>query len=727
MDINKLFSQLNNPDDYIKVETKKHRYYTYKLPLTFDTETSHNHDEDNPLAWVYSWALCWDASQELYQFGRTITGFISFLKALEAKLDHLSKQYGGTFKVVIYVHNLSYDYLFAYPWLNQQFVVKSEFYIDKKHILRASVGSHIIFKDSLTYFNMSLAEISNNYPIQHVKQVGTVDYNAIHFSSDKLSEADIKYQLYDVYALQEALVIDFELNNYNVCTAPMTSTGKVRKICHDAANECEYARDDFLATQPHPIYYKLMRKVFAGGYTHGNRFYREQTVNYKTTYSDPNTFKIGHRDFRSAYPSMMRKIKYPTGSIHQLKKPTIDECYRDDKCTWGLFGADSVELKDKMCPYPFLSRSKCDTECGCFVCDNGRVLECDDKFTFYACDYDIRILREIYDFKNLEPLWLCQTDNAPLPEWFTAVIDHYYKEKSDLKAQVKKLRAEGADKDTIYEAEMRLLRAKQYLNSLYGMCAMDYCKPEFKRDKTGEIKPTDPNYYKLIRKHYGIYHGEPTDDAPGFLPYQWCIYVTAGVRYELYRRIKICGYNFLYADTDSIFYISTPDIEKQFDDLNKLTELNALNAGMYITTEDGKKITYDSFDIEDFIKEFRFLHAKCYAYIDNEDELHVTIAGVANRKLEGLNADGSPHYIYSSDELGSIDNLSTGFTFKKCGSTLVTYYKHEPELLEVSPGKYEHVADGAIISENTKTMSVGDEDFILMWHNELINRGIYHN
>ena len=717
---------LDNMDDYIKTETKKHVYYTHKLPFTFDTETSHNHDEDNPLSWVYSWAICWDAKHEDHSFGRNISQFIALLKSLDFKLTQLSSEFGGTVKVVIYVHNLSYDYIYIYPWINQQFKIKSEFYIDKKHILRASIGDHMILKDSLVYFNMSLAEICDNYPITHIKQIGTVDYNAIHYSTDELDGADIKYQLYDVYSLQEALIIDFELNNYDVTTAPLTSTGKVRKICHTASDKCTGARDAFLQTQPHPIYYKLMRKVFAGGYTHGNRFWREKTVNAESVGEDPTTFKIGHRDFRSAYPSMMRKIKYPIGEIKQLKHPTIEDFYKEDKCTWGLFGADSVKLRDKMCPYPFLSRSKCDTESGCFITDNGRVLECDDKFTFYACDYDIRILQEVYEFENLQPLWVCQTDNAPLPEWFTAVIDYYYKEKSDLKVQVKKLRAEGAPRDVIYDAEMRLLRAKRYLNSLYGMSAMDYCKPEFKRDKNGEVNATDPNYYKLIRKHYGIYHGEPSEVAPGFLPYQWAIYVTAGVRYELYQRIKICGYNFLYADTDSIFYISTPEIEKKFDDLNKLTEKNALNKGMYITTEDGKIVTYDSFDVEDFIKEFRFLHSKCYAYIDNDNKLNVTIAGVSNRKLDKLNEDGSPHYYYSSDELGDINNLSAGFTFKKCGSTLVTYYQRAPDLIEVASGKYEHVSDGAIISENTKTLTVGDEDFILMWHNELINRGIYH-
>lgn len=716
----------DNLDDFIKTRDKDKKIISiYSVPFTADTETSHNHNEENPLAWIYQWAICIDAKNEIALTGRTVGEFIDALLNIDNELKEISKITGRIAKVIIYFHNLPYDYTYLYKHLLQFFDVKNEFWLDKRHILKADIGDHIILKDSYKYFGMSLEKVCESYNVVHKKLVGAVDYNEIHYTSDPLSAEEWQYQLNDVFGLQEALIKDFEINNYTTASAPLTSTGKVRQLCRMEYEKYKDSRKEFLKTKPSRIAYKVMRKVFAGGYTHGNRFYRSVTINSKYFGHD---IKIKHRDFRSDYPSCMRKYKFPSGRIDQIKKPTINDFFDNKYCVWGIIGADSIELKDKLCPFPFLSASKIDTKSGAEVCDNGRVLECMDKIMIYVTSWDLKILLEQYNFTNIKVLMAYRSLAKPLPEWFINVIDTQYKSKSDLKARVKYLEKIGANRDDIYDANMVLLRSKGFLNGLYGMCAMDYCKALIERDENFEPQLQKIDYESCIDKHYGIYKGKSgkkfvAKSANGFLPYQWSMFVTSTARYELYNCCKICGENFLYADTDSIFYIETSAIEKKFKKLNEHKRKHAIKKGMYIITDNGKIETYDSFDIEDEGTEFRFLHSKCYAYI-TDNKLKVTVSGVASRRLIGVK-DNKPIYYYSSDELGSIENLKDNFVFKKCGSTKIKYYSLEPELLEVAEGKFETVSDGAIITENQKTLSLGDDDFIVFYYDEIRN-GRYH-
>lgn len=710
----------NNLDDFIRTTQHKQLCAFYRIPLTGDTETSHNHDDINPLAWVYQWAVCLDAAHEIALTGRTIKELLTTLQNIDTELTQISKILGRCSKVVIYFHNLPYDYTYIRQILATGFDIKNEFYIDKRHILKVDIGEHIILKDSFKYFNMSLEKVCETYDTPHKKLVGTVDYNAIHYSDDVLTGTDWNYQLNDVYGLQEALISDFELNNYNVITAPLTSTGKVRRICHNASDNDNNARNIFLRSYPTPFEYKVMRNTFTGAFTHGNRFYRGVTIDDKYFGKD---VKIVHRDFRSDYPSCMRKYKFPVGKFWKIKKPTIKDFFRKDYNTWGLIGADSVELKDKECPFPFLSASKTDSRYNTEICDNGRVLEINEKFTTYVTEYDLRILLEQYTFTNLKVLLAYQCKSEFLPSWFTDTIDLYYKKKTDLKEHVKYLEKTGASRDAIYTANMELLFVKQFLNGLYGMTAQDVCKPPITRDEHGALYVGNIDYKKCLNKHYGKYGRFTSPTSNGFLPYYWSIYTTSTSRYELYNCCKICGDNFLYADTDSIFYISSNRIEKKFEKLNNHKRRHAIKKGLYIKSNSGKLVTYDSFDIEDTGSAFRFLHAKCYAY-ETSGQLKVTVSGVANRRLIDVK-DGKPVYFYSSDELGDINNLQDNFTFKKCGSTKVKYVELPLQDVTIN-GHLETVGDGAIISENKKQITIGTDDFITFYADE-IRKGIYHN
>ena len=180
---------------------------------------------------------------------------------------------------------------------------------------------------------------------------------------------------------------------------------------------------------------------------------------------------------------------------------------------------------------------------------------------------------------------------------------------------------------------------------------------------------------------------------------QWGSWTTAWSRYILLQYAEIIGWdNCLYCDTDSMFYISNPELEKKLDRIAEQNEKEAIKAGAYIKTEDGKIVTYNSFDPEkDHLKitEFRALHSKCYAFIV-DGKLKSTIAGV--------------NAAYRDAELGDIENLKHGMTFHKAGGTRV-YYDESPLTVEDIDGHMIEHGGAAIIYQSVKTIKFEPWEF----------------
>ena len=104
---------------------------------------------------------------------------------------------------------------------------------------------------------------------------------------------------------------------------------------------------------------------------------------------------------------------------------------------------------------------------------------------------------------------------------------------------------------------------------LYGCMVMNPLRPEldidYESDKPMKIIRNIHSDQDIIDGLEDYYKGRNN-----FLPYQAGCFVTAAARYELYEYIKTIGYeNVYYCDTDSIFYESTPEIEKKVEALNK--------------------------------------------------------------------------------------------------------------------------------------------------------------
>ena len=213
--------------------------------------------------------------------------------------------------------------------------------------------------------------------------------------------------------------------------------------------------------------------------------------------------------------------------------------------------------------------------------------------------------------------------------------------------------------------------------------------------KNGTFEKTQPNEKdgsKQLNEYYDNYNS--------FMPYQIGIYVTAHCRHELINLIEKIGYDkFLYCDTDSIFWLadeSEKDLKLINEHNNYQIERNK-KQNIHIINRKGELSYFDTFEDEkDNIYQFRTLHSKCYAFVDDKDELHVTIAGVSKV--------GHDRKTTNATELGAIDNLTDGFTFVECGGTISKYVSY-PISYENIDGHLTEYADGIIIENSTKKIS----------------------
>ena len=170
--------------------------------------------------------------------------------------------------------------------------------------------------------------------------------------------------------------------------------------------------------------------------------------------------------------------------------------------------------------------------------------------------------------------------------------------------------------------------------------------------------------------------------------------------------------NFLYCDTDSVFYIITPQNEPKMAKYEHDCIARAIAGGAYV----GENYLGAPTN-EPHIKAFRGLHAKCYAMEELDEKtgkykLNVVIAGIPKKAIKWQR--GKPVKRSNSWELGTIDNLADGFTFSHCGGTRCVYNDiRSIEVRDINGHKTE-LATSAVIENIEKvlsnTMLVYDKD-----------------
>ena len=616
------------------------------LFCAFDIETTN--DLSINQAYMYIWQF---QIEDQTIIGRTWDSFLEFMELLKEQLNENEK-------MMIYVHNLSFEFSFIKGIY--EFAPEEVFAIDRRKVLKCSMMEHFEFRCSYLLTNMSLAAFTNKMGVTQKLSGDEFDYSKIRYPWTELTDRELEYCVTDVKALVEALKVYFKIESDNFYTIPYTSTGFVRRDVKRAMRR--YNHDELLSLQSDYTIFEILREAFRGGNTHCNRYYAGQILE-----------KVSSYDRVSSYPDVQINDLFPMSPWIREENPTADRVcriiYKQHRAGIMRVGFTGIRLKDPLWGCPYIPKHKC-RNLSRHDNDNGRILDA-DYLEISLTDLDFKIIMDEYDFDNITFYDFYHCRYGKLPKPLREEVQNYFKAKTELK------NVEGQ--------ELYYHMAKAKLNSIYGMSvqspvkqSIDYIDDQFIERNESEIE--------LLQEH----------NKRAFLVYAWGIWTTAHARYQLEIAIKKAGNSFVYCDTDSVKLIDDGSVS--FDDYNEQRKKSSIKNGGVSVDLTGKKYYLGLYDYEGTYKLFSSMGAKKYCYVDSNDELHITIAGVG--KAKGAKELAEHDGIYSFKE---------GFTFYKAGGT-ESVYNDDPEIKELKVGDNTvKITSNVLIKDSTYTLGITGE------------------
>ena len=636
---------------------KKQKTEYYNIACSFDIETTSFEDSKGKHATRYAFVI--GVHGKVF-IGRTWHDFIKYLGDL-SEIFGLNPQK----RLVIYVHNLAFEFQFIRKMLNWSKV----FSIDEREVIYAETEQGIDFRCSYKLSNLSLAKVGENLTKYKIgKMVGDLDYNVKRGSTSPLTEKEWKYIYHDGLVVMAYIQEEIEKNG-GITEIPNTATGYVRREVRDNCrhekdnkkkSELKYKRYTALrrSLTRTPEEYQLAKNAFSGGFTHANMLHCGEVCE-----------NVQSMDFTSSYPAVRVAEQYPRSKGRKVKISFVEQLKELAKSKLLMFVAHFKGLESRYVGDNYLSFSKC-LECDKkAILDNGRIMESKDLITCLT-SIDLEIMEKCYTWDSLE-IGLCYVyDKGYLPSSFVRSILDFYKAKTTLKGVAGK------------EAEYRA--GKAMLNSCYGMCVTDICRSEitYKENRWGTI-PVD--FDKDIAKY--------NKSKGRFLSYIWGVFVTAYARRNLWKGILELGEDYIYSDTDSVKYRNAKEHEKFFEDYNNEIREKLIKACKYHgfspeeiepKTIKGVKKTLGVWDFDGFYKRFKTLGAKRYRVEKENGERAITIAGVG--KVSGRNylryryvTNDKIFKAFSHGLVFPATYIDTGEIKEGCGKELHTYIDEEEE------------------------------------------------
>lgn len=627
-DLNEIYNYIDSTDfDFVSKPRSKKAYLNEFM--TFDIETT---TESETIGYPYTYQFTIGNQSAMV---RTFADFANVL-------HRIINKYGlcEDFRIIIYVHNLGYEAFYLWQLLNKEFHLKEYLTPKSRKPLTIVYTEGLEFRDSLKLFQKSLASATKN--CKHSKLQGDLDYNIIRYPDSNLNDKEFRYCIYDVVGLREAIIMLFKDHGYNTATVPLTNTAIVREsVLKSISHDAEY-RQCKNKTKPDKLQLEILIRTMGGGDTHGSRFLAGKTIN-----------NCNMVDIKSAHPSQMLLKKYPCGTLTTYVNGMSWDEYNtisSDFAVWMY--VDFVELAvQPQCSNPVISISKCENveseteDVNDLILDNGRVIYA-YKCSVMMDSNDFSRIQRSYTWEDAKIVCAVTSKLRYLPLSFREPIKNYFANKESI---VNK-------NDFVY------MFSKICVNTIYGACAQKPARDSYTAiisDNGVEYDHT--NWIDVLHNMNDAEFKRVIENQKAF-PFVWGSWTASLTRLQLFdMQEKIGWHNIIYWDTDSIYYRGEKAECIKLFNIEKIIEVkergaivkNYKNEDVYIGTfeDDYQSKTYG-------IEKFRFLHAKCYAYIV-DGELKTTIAGVG--KKEGLNA------------LKDIENLKDGFYISNAGGKKIKY------------------------------------------------------
>lgn len=664
----------NEPDIIIK---NKVEYYN--CPCSFDIETTSFYvqletGEKEKRATMYIWQLGINGT---VIYGRTWDDFLDTLQYAENFLS-LSKRR----KLVIYVHNLGYEFQFIRKWFKWDKV----FALKQRRPVYATTGG-FEFRCSLFLSNYSLEYLGNNlltkYPV--TKMVGDLDYSKLRHSGTPLTDKEMLYCINDVRVVMSYIQEKIEIDG-GITEIPLTNTGYVRNYCR---KECFFEGiPESDEEQRHRVlmnYRALMKslqitnkdeydqllRAFMGGFTHASPLYSGQVL------SD-----VGSADETSAYPYVMLAEYFPMSKseyIGSVEDNKLFSYFLKNYCC--LFDIEFTNLKPRVEFESTISVSRSYIK-GRHVENNGRVVSA-DQLTTTITELDYDTISKFYKWDSVKIMNMRTYHRGYLPKPLINAVLTLYEAKTELKGVAGK--------------EIEYLVSKGMINAAFGMMVTAVVRDEF--DYVDEWMKNGGDATEQIHKYNKNFNR--------FLFYGWGVWVTAHARHNLFSAIYEFGNDYVYSDTDSIKGINFEDHLEYFENYNdKVFEKLLKMCNHYKIpfsrcmpkTQKGIPKLIGVWDREEGYARFKTVGAKRYMFETPTGELSMTVSGL-NKKhaIPFLLADNNNNHDIIFHKFGDGMFIPAGHT----GKMTLTYIEDEKKgmLVDYLGNSAEYYEKSAVFME----------------------------
>lgn len=649
--------------------------YIYNIPCAFDIETtSFYRDLDGKiydykqrqklpkntklekLGIMYVWQL---GINGYVIFGRTWETFIQVINYISETL-HLNDNK----RIVIYIHNLSFEFQFICKLFNWQKV----FAIDLRKPIYAITTNGIEFRCSYLLSGYSLETLGKNLIKYKVnKLVGNLDYTLLRHEKTPLTANELEYCANDIKVVM-CYILEYIENVKSIHNIPITKTGGVRKFCR---KNCFYVDTPEYKgvnwnykhlinelTVKDLTEFDTIQRAFCGGFTHANANYADMVINDVASY-----------DFTSSYPAVMVAEKYPMskGVKINIKSDTqFNTLIEKYLCVFdiefnNIFSRETFEN--------YISVSKCFVKEN-YSENNGRLV-CAKHIVLTITNIDYNIIKKLYSWESYRVGNMYCYRKEYLPTEFVKSIIELYKKKTELKG--------------VQGMENEYLNSKEMLNSCYGMSVTNPLRDEFTFvNNQWQRTELDKSEKLNALLQYNV-------NMNRFLYYIWGVFVTAYARRNLFTAIFELKQDYIYSDTDSVKFINKERHENYFKAYNRTIE-NKLKIACsfhgipfencHPKTIKGKEKMLGVWDFEGVYEKFKTLGAKRYMVKENNAltvngknyDFSLTVSGV-NKKT------AIPYLLEKYGENGIFNAFTNYLTIPETatGKNILTYIDYETQ------------------------------------------------
>lgn len=591
----------------------------FNVPAAFDIETTSFTVNGEKRGCMYEWTLGIYGSIII---GRTWSEFVQCMDELATKLDLNESK-----RMIVYCHNLAFEF----QWMRHYFTWSKVFSIDERKPLYALTSTGIEFRCSLLLSGYSLENMGKNLQKYKVeKAIGDLDYSKTRHSKTALTDAEIGYCIDDVRVVMAYIAERIEQSK-GIGRLPLTKTGYVRSYCRRSCfygdGKDEYQRLKYRALivgmKLDPDEYLQLKRGFQGGFTHANPFYSGRVMEDVTSY-----------DFTSSYPAVMIAERYPMSSGEVIRIESKEQFRENLNLYCCLFDVEFIGLESVMLFDSYISQSRC------FMLDNptinnGRIVRADLLRTTIT-EQDFMIIEKMYRWDSMRVSNFRRYRKGYLPTEFIKSVLQLYKDKTELKG------VEGQ--------EVNYQRAKEQLNSCYGMAVTDIVRPVYGYGEDWE-DPENPDLEKAINKY--------NSNAGRFMFFPWGCWVTAYARRNLFTGILEFQNDYIYSDTDSIKVLNEGQHHKYIEDYNKrilmqlheAMEHHGLDPDLiHPKNKKGEEKPLGVWSFDGHYERFKTLGAKRYLVLYSQDTRNGSEAGKHSLTVAGLAKREAMPYILDRGE-----------------------------------------------------------------------------